>query len=129
MTGMINLRRKKNLLEGVGKFYAYTVKYIKQLAVKCMHSSLWLSKDSEKTKKEAFRDLTKKEVKGRELRDEERELAKGQLSTKYRGSWELRIQVLPYNQEASEGPGRCQEYRPGQAGFWTQTQKPSRKIR
>ena len=63
MTGMINPRRKKkkNLLEGVDKSYAYTVKYIKQLVVKCMHSSLWLSKDSEKTKKEAFRDLMKKE--------------------------------------------------------------------
>lgn len=84
MTGMINLRRKKkNLLEGVGKVYAYTVEYIKQLAVKCMHSSLQLSKDSEKTKKEAFRDLMKKEVKGREIRDEERELEKRQLSTKY----------------------------------------------
>lgn len=74
-----------------------------------MHSSLRLSKDSEKTKKEAFRDLMKKEVKGREIRDEEQELEKRQLSTKYWGSWELRIQMLPYNQEASDGPGRCQE--------------------
>ena len=56
---MINLRQKK-LLEGVGKSHAYTVKCIKQLAVKCMHKSLWLSKDSEKAKKEASEDQVKK---------------------------------------------------------------------
>lgn len=53
MTGMINLRKK--LLEGFGKSHAYIAKYIKQLALKRMHHSLWLSKDFEKTKKEEFK--------------------------------------------------------------------------
>lgn len=58
MTGIINLLKK--LLEGFGKSNAYIAKCIKQLALKRMHHSLWLSKDSQKTMKEAFKDLMEK---------------------------------------------------------------------